>query len=397
MNILIIHEVDWIKKVTYEMHHLSELFSLAGHNVFAIDIPDPGRISLSTGSRKVQNYNRVYKESSVTLLRTPIIPIRGIHRITAYLTSYSFIKRALKEYEIEVVMMYSVLTNAKAAIKACKELRIPILHRTFDIPHDLIRENYLRKRALKIERMVYPHFDKVITNTKFMQNWAVEMGATNVAVISQGVDPSIMKPLPVNTELQKKLRLNNSFKVVMYLGTIEAFSGLDHLIERIPEILKAIPEFRLLVVGGGSYLEYLKQIAEKLQIIDKVIFMGYRPYAEIPLFCSLASLCINTFRVNDMTNRLSPVKAFDLQACGKPVLATPLQGLLTDFPEKDSGMIYCQLEDFDECIIELLRNEKWLEQKGMQGKEFVKDFTWSKLAEMWIKELEQLRDIARHY
>ena len=42
MNILVIHEVDWIKKVTYEIHHLSELFSLEGHNVYAIDIPDPG-------------------------------------------------------------------------------------------------------------------------------------------------------------------------------------------------------------------------------------------------------------------------------------------------------------------------------------------------------------------
>ena len=42
MNILVIHEVDWIKKVTYEIHHLSELFSLHGHNVYAVDIPDPG-------------------------------------------------------------------------------------------------------------------------------------------------------------------------------------------------------------------------------------------------------------------------------------------------------------------------------------------------------------------
>ena len=41
MNILKIHEVDSLKKVRYEIHHLSELFSLKGHNVYAIDIPDP--------------------------------------------------------------------------------------------------------------------------------------------------------------------------------------------------------------------------------------------------------------------------------------------------------------------------------------------------------------------
>ena len=37
MNILIIHEIDWLKKVIYEPHHLAELFSMKGHNVFVID------------------------------------------------------------------------------------------------------------------------------------------------------------------------------------------------------------------------------------------------------------------------------------------------------------------------------------------------------------------------
>ena len=51
MNILVIHEVDWIKKVTFEIHHLSELFSLKGHNVFAIDIPDPGKVLVEITSK----------------------------------------------------------------------------------------------------------------------------------------------------------------------------------------------------------------------------------------------------------------------------------------------------------------------------------------------------------
>ena len=34
MNILVIHEIDWIKKVPFEPHHLAELFSLQGNNVY---------------------------------------------------------------------------------------------------------------------------------------------------------------------------------------------------------------------------------------------------------------------------------------------------------------------------------------------------------------------------
>ena len=147
MNILIIHEVDWLKKVTYEIHHLSELFSLNGHNVFAVDVPDPGLLSIDKKNyQTLHNYHRVYPDASITLFRTPTIPIKGVNRISAYHFSYRFIKKILKNQKIDVVLLYSVVTNAKATVKACKELNIPIIHRTFDIIHDLIRENYLRNR-----------------------------------------------------------------------------------------------------------------------------------------------------------------------------------------------------------------------------------------------------------
>ena len=41
MRILIIHEIDWINKVAFEPHHLAEIFSLKGHEVFVIDCPEP--------------------------------------------------------------------------------------------------------------------------------------------------------------------------------------------------------------------------------------------------------------------------------------------------------------------------------------------------------------------
>ena len=37
MNILFIHEIDWLRKVVFEIHTLSELLSLSGHRVYAID------------------------------------------------------------------------------------------------------------------------------------------------------------------------------------------------------------------------------------------------------------------------------------------------------------------------------------------------------------------------
>ena len=37
MNILFVHEVEWLHKVVFDIHLLSEALSLLGHQVFAID------------------------------------------------------------------------------------------------------------------------------------------------------------------------------------------------------------------------------------------------------------------------------------------------------------------------------------------------------------------------
>lgn len=391
MNILVIHEVDWLKKITYEMHHLSELFSLRGHNVHVIDMPDFGMLSLNKKNfQTVSDYHRVYEKSSVTIHRTPTIPVKGLNRMYAYFTSYKFIKKILKENNIDVVFMYSVVTNAKATIRACKEIGIPVIHRTFDIINELIREKYLKQKVKKIENVVYPLFDLVLANTPFMKQWALETGAKNVIVVPQGVDPNIMKPMPKDKNLQKKLKILEHDDVIMYLGTIESFSGLDVFLKKIPDMLRMNPNLKILVVGAGGHLSEVKNISKQLGITKNVIFTGYVPYTEIPKYCSLAKICINTFQINDMTNRLSPVKIFDMLACGKIIITTKLQGLQHDFPKEAKILVYSDLEKFDENINSILKNKN-NEEMGRKGRMFIeKNFTWEKIADIVLNEIENM-------
>ena len=394
MNILIVHEVDWLKKITYEIHHLSELFSLEGHKVYAVDIPDPGNFSLDKITRtNIDNYNRVYEKSSVKILRTPIIPIKGLNRLSAYFTSYKFIKKILIDYKIDIAFVYSIVNNIKGTIRACNELNIPIIHRTFDVVHEIIVEKYMSNFVRKMEKESYPKLDLVIANTPFMKTWAEEMGAKNVIVIPQGVDTNIMKNLPKDKELQKKYSINDNDKVVRYLGSILSHSGLDVIFNDMGKILKEIPEFKLLVVGDGPDLERLKQQSKRLEIYEKIIFTGFVPYKEVPRFCSLADLCINPFRMDGkyaFNDKLTPVKFFDFLSCGKPVLATPLQGTLYDFPKESNTIIYESLDLFTGKMIELLKNDS-LDEIGQRGREFVgKNFTWDSVTRKMLSEFDNM-------
>ena len=364
------------------------------HKVYAVDIPDPGNFSFDKITRtNIDNYNRVYEKSSVKILRTPIIPIKGLNRLSAYFTSYKFIKKILIDYKIDIAFVYSIVNNIKGTIRACNELNIPIIHRTFDVVHEIIVEKYMSNFVRKMEKESYPKLDLVIANTPFMKTWAEEMGAKNVIVIPQGVDTNIMKNLPKDKELQKKYNINDNDKVVMYLGSILSHSGLDVIFNNMGKILKDIPEFRLLVVGDGPYLERLKLQSKQLGIYEKIIFTGFVPYKEVPRFCSLADLCINPFRMDGkyaFNDKLTPVKFFDFLSCGKPVLATPLQGTLYDFPKESNTIIYESLDLFTGKMIELLKNDS-LDEIGQRGREFVgKNFTWDSVTRKMLSEFDNM-------
>ena len=40
MRFLFVHEVNWHEKVTYEVHDIPELLSIAGHEATFIDFPE---------------------------------------------------------------------------------------------------------------------------------------------------------------------------------------------------------------------------------------------------------------------------------------------------------------------------------------------------------------------
>jgi glycosyltransferase involved in cell wall biosynthesis len=391
MNILIIHEVDWVKKITYEIHHLSEFFSKYGHNVFAIDIIDPGVFSFKKSAfEEISNYHRLYDDAKVHIFHTPMIPIKGLHRISAHFLSYRFIKKILVQNKIDIVFSYSVLTNSEATLKACHELHVPVVHRTLDVIHELLREKFLRKRAYKIEKNIYPKFDLVLSHTPFMKKWSEEMGAKNVDVVPQGVDGNIMKLVPKNNDLQKSLEISDDDRVVMYLGTVYSFSGVDTIIESIPNIVKKIPHFKFLVVGGGPDLSMFKNKAKECNVEKYVIFTDFIPYKEVSNYCSLAEIFVNPFQIIGLTDKLSPVKIFDLLSCAKPVIATPLEGLLHDFPKNSNVLIYSDLKDFEKNIISLLNNSE-LDTIGKRGREFVeKNFTWEKVTERILEKFSDL-------
>ena len=181
MKILIVHEVDWIKKVSYEPHHLSEILSTLGHDVFVIDCAEPeiSKIKKRLKTSVIHNYHRLYDDASITLIRPSSISIKGLNRLTHSIFCKKLIKNFLVENKIDIIFLYSVATNGVQSIQLSKELNIPIIFRSLDVAHKFVSIPLLQHFVKQFEKNIISNADLVLATSPQLAKYAEEMGSTS--------------------------------------------------------------------------------------------------------------------------------------------------------------------------------------------------------------------------
>jgi len=392
MNILIIHEIDWINKVIFEPHHLSELFSKRGHNVFVIDCPDTKNKNIRSGlkTKIVSNYSRIYDDASITLIHPPSILIKGLNRISHFISCKKTIKQTILENKIDIILLYGSITNGIQTIQIAEKLKIPVVYRLLDISHGLIKIPIVKNLAKKYESNVLSNSIKVLTTTPDLSRYAIEMGTKKESVESfhLGININDFKPLEYNTSFAESLGISNDDNVIVFVGTIYPFAGLMELVSNFEKIEEQNPNTKLLIVGGGPSYNKLQKLVITKKLESKVILTNFKPQKEIPKYISLADICINPFQINYVTNRILPTKILEYFACGKSVLSTPLAGTKELLPDEKYGILYSSSEDFAKTLSVLLLNKTRLKQLGKQACEYAqKNHDWKILSEQLLKIL----------
>ncbi|MFC1920705.1 glycosyltransferase [Chloroflexota bacterium] len=381
MNILFIHEIDWIEKPVLDIHFIAEGLSLRGHRVYAIDYADTwGKDKLSgRGSLRTKEYDgisRAFAGSSVTVRRPGFIRIPILSRISASITHYLEIRRTIKEKDIDAIVLYSVPTNGLQAVYLARKFNIPIVFRSIDILNMLVPNAILSSVTMLLEKKIYSSVDAVLPNTPQYQKYVESMGAdkTKLKYLAFPVDTGLFHPLDSDPELRKKWELKDNDRVIVFIGTLFNFSGLDDFIRAFPALLKEVPVAKLLIVGDGVQRNRLEEIIAKENLEASVTITGFQPYQTMPQYINLADVCINTFTINKDTIDVFPAKIMQYVACGKPTVATELRGIKTILPGETHGVIYVKnAEAMVKEVISLLKSEKRRKDIGNAGYNRIKD------------------------
>jgi glycosyltransferase involved in cell wall biosynthesis len=145
---------------------------------------------------------------------------------------------------------------------------------------------FLRKIIFEFEKYITGNADKIITSTDGLKDFIVkEIGPkAPIRVIKDLPDKSLF-----NKNIKSaKLKLPKNKKIVVYLGGLQKYKGIDYLIKAIPLADKG---FHFLIMGYP--VEYAKNLAKKLGVENRITFTGKIFYEKAPSYLKLGDIAIS--------------------------------------------------------------------------------------------------------
>lgn len=92
-------------------------------------------------------------------------------------------------------------------------------------------------------------------------------------------------------ELKASLGLPLDKKIIIYLGVLTPYQGIDKLLKALTVLNKVRDDYHLLMMGYPGVLKY-QQIAEELGVADRVTFTGKIFYEDAPRYLALGDIAL---------------------------------------------------------------------------------------------------------
>ena len=182
--------------------------------------------------------------------------------------------------------------------------------------------------------------------------------------------------------------------VIAFVGNLARWQGVGILIESAIGLLSQGEKLKLLLVGDGPLREELMRKVFRSGFEKEFIFTGMIDYEDTPLLINLADICVAPFilKRNRVTG-VSPIKVFEYMACGKPVVASRIEGLEFVEVEEGAGRLV-EPEDvigLERTLYDLIKSPQERMRMGQRGLELARErFSWESCATKIEKVLMEL-------
>lgn len=230
-----------------------------------------------------------------------------------------------------------------------------------------------------IQRFVFHRADRVITPSNYLKNILVKyyrVPGTKVEVVYNAVALTEIKAC------EEKL----GQPMVITIGRLVSWKGIDELITLVPALAKKYRDFKLVIVGEGPERDKLNRQCRELQVESHVFFTGRLNHEKTLSLLKRADVFLLNSRYEGL-----PHTVIEAMVCRCPVIATSLEGTREVIVDGRNGITVApgETEGLSKKLIFLLENEPASQRMRAEAyKTVTSKFTWE-------KTLGQLEDILK--
>jgi glycosyltransferase involved in cell wall biosynthesis len=192
----------------------------------------------------------------------------------------------------------------------------------------------------------------------------------NVALVNYGVDHSTH-----NLEGGVK----STTPLIGYFGRLKKYKSVDHLLHTVPEVVKRVPDLKVVIVGEGDDRPRLEAITKNLGLDKVVEFTGFvSEEKKIDLLQRM------WFKVTTSSKEGWGLTVVEANACGTTVLASNVEGLRDAVQDGETGLLYTfgDVADLSHKMIRLLTDHEL--RNRLNAIAWATRFDWERAAEQTI-------------
>ena len=237
---------------------------------------------------------------------------------------FGFIRLPFKKADVILVYAPSPLLQALPALFWGRLRGIPVVLYVQDLwPDSIEATGYIKSRFIirivkALVSFIYKHSDVILVSSKPFKDIVQSYGTkAKIIYYPNSVDSSFSDP---ENGLKPKIsELDIGFKVV-FAGNVGSAQAV-HVIVDAAKLLRAHRDIRLIVVGSGSELDWMRgQIASHR--LHNLFLVGRHPVEAMPNLLSRASALLVTLSDRPIFALTVPNKIQAYLAVGRPIIAS---------------------------------------------------------------------------
>lgn len=189
--------------------------------------------------------------------------------------------------------------------------------------------------------------------------------ADRSTVIYNGIDTGAFSPaIKANKEtrqLRKRLKVHHG-QTILFVGRTVRVKGLHCVLNAMPEVLRNIPDAKLMVVGSPLFgavsdAQYLHQMKKKARSLGSAVaFTGFVASEKIPYYYAIADVVV----VPSLWGEPFGKVVVEAMASGVPVVGSE-RGAIPELLDVSAGMLIKRVKDSSalaNALVRLLKSEE---------------------------------------